>query len=95
MTKLLASASVAIGLLAFSNPAFAVQRTVTLAVENMYCEACPYIVKKTLERVQGVAKATVSLKDKSAVVIFDDAKTNVKALTDATTSAGFPSSPKS
>jgi mercuric ion binding protein len=95
MTKLLASVSVAIGLLAFSDAAFAVQRTVTLAVENMVCEACPYIVKKTLERVSGVAKATVSLRDKSATVIFDDAKTNVKALTDATTSAGFPSSPKS
>lgn len=95
MTKLLASASLAIGLLVSSNAAFAVQRTVTLAVENMQCEACPYIVKKTLEKVSGVVRATVSFKDKTAVVIFDDAKTNVRALTDATKNVGFPSSPKS
>jgi len=94
MTKLLAFTSLAISLLVSSNAAFAVQQTVTLTVENMVCEACPYIVKKTLERVSGVGRVTVSLKDKTAVVIFDDAKTNVRALTDATKSAGFPSSPK-
>jgi len=95
MTKLLAFTSLAISLLVSSNAAFAVQQTVTLTVENMVCEACPYIVKKTLERVSGVGRVTVSLKDKTAVVIFDDAKTNVRALTDATKDAGFPSSPKS
>jgi periplasmic mercuric ion binding protein len=95
MTKLLTSAALAISLLASSKAALAVQQTVTLAVENMYCEACPYMVKKTLERVSGVAGVTVSFKDRTAIVIFDDAKTNVKALTDATKSAGFPSSPKS
>jgi mercuric ion binding protein len=71
------------------------QRTVTLAVDNMYCEACPFIVKKTLERVTGVAKATVSFKERTAMVVYDDTKTNVKALTDAATNAGFPSTPKS
>lgn len=95
MTRLLASAFLAIGFLTASSAAFAVQQIVTLAVENMYCEACPYMVKKTLERVAGVAKVTVSFKDKTAVVIYDDAKTNVKALTDAAAGAGFPSAPKS
>jgi mercuric ion binding protein len=71
------------------------QRTVILAVDNMYCEACPYMVKKTLERVAGVAKATVLFKEKTAMVVYDDAQTNVKALIDAATSAGFPSTPKS
>jgi len=61
----------------------------------MYCEACPFIVKKTLERVTGVAKATVSFKERTAMVVYDDTKTNVKALTDAATNAGFPSTPKS
>jgi periplasmic mercuric ion binding protein len=36
----------------------------------------------------------VSYKDKSAVVTYDDAKTNVNALTTATTNAGYPSAPK-
>jgi len=88
--------SLALGLLiASSGRAMAEQRTVILAVDNMYCEACPYIVKKTLEHVAGVAKATVLFKEKTAMVVYDDAKTNVKALTDAATSAGFPSTPKS
>ena len=61
----------------------------------MYCADCPFIVKKSLERVPGVARAVVSLKDKTVIVTFDDAKADVRALTNATTSAGYPSLPKS
>jgi len=94
MTKF--PASLALGLLIVSSGgAMAEQRTVTLAVDNMYCEACPFMVKKTLERVTEVAKATVSFKERTAMVVYDDTKTNVKALTDAATNAGFPSTPKS
>jgi mercuric ion binding protein len=78
-----------------SGAAMAEQRTVTLAVENMFCEACPYMVKKTIERVSGVSKVTVSFKEKTAVVVFDDARVQVNDLTNAATKAGFPSSPKS
>ncbi len=88
--------SLALGLLIISSDgAMAEQRTVTLVVDNMYCEACPYMVKKTIEKVSGVSKVTVSLKEKTAVVVFDDAQAEVKDLTNATTSAGFPSTPKS
>jgi copper chaperone CopZ len=52
--------------------AFAGEKTVTLAVKNMYCADGPFIVKKSLEGVPGVAKAVVSLKDKTAIVTFDD-----------------------
>jgi mercuric ion binding protein len=48
-----------------------------------------------LEAVPGVAKATVSLKDKTATVTYDDGKVDVKSLTEATTNAGYPSAPKS
>lgn len=57
--------------------------------------ACPSIVKGSLEAVPGVAKVTVSYKDKSATVIYDDAKANVNQLSSATTNAGYPSLPKS
>ena len=88
--------SLALGLLIVSSGgAMAEQRTVTLAVENMYCEACPYMVKKSIEKVSGVSKVTVSFKDKTAVVVFDEAQAKVEDLTNATTSAGFPSTPKS
>ena len=71
------------------------EKTVTLAVKNMYCADCPFIVKKSLEAVPGVAKAVVSYKDKTAIVTYDDARTDVKALTAATTNAGYPSAPRS
>jgi mercuric ion binding protein len=60
----------------------------------MYCADCPFIVKKSLEGVPGVAKVAVSFKDKTAIVTYDDARTDVKALSAATTNAGYPSSPK-
>jgi mercuric ion binding protein len=93
MNKLLTSA--AFGFCVFaSSTAFAGEKIVTLAVQNMYCADCPFIVKKSLEGVSGVAKVTVSFKDKTAVVTYDDSKTDVKGLTAATTNAGYPSAPK-
>ena len=93
MTKLVTS--LVLALLIFADAAYASERRVTLSVSNMFCEACPYIVKKTLESVPGVAKATVSFKDRTAVVVFDDSKASVKDLTAATVKAGFPSELKS
>lgn len=89
MTKLVAIV-LGLGMLA-SSPALAAERTVTLTVQNMFCADCPFIVKKSLEAVPGVAKATVSYKDKTALVTYDDTRANVSALTAATTNAGYPS----
>jgi len=94
MRKSLIAFAVAISALT-SSAAFAAEKTVTLAVNNMYCAACPYIVKKSLESVPGVAKVAVSFKDKTATVTYDDSKADLKALTTATTNAGYPSAPRS
>ena len=93
MTTALAVVVVGCGLLA-SSTALAAEKTITLAVKNMYCAACPHTVKASLEAVPGVAKAVVSYKDQTAIVTYDDTKTDVKALTTATTKAGYPSAPK-
>ena len=93
MAKLLVSAALTVSVLAPS-AAFAADKTVTLAVKNMYCADCPFVVRKSLEAVPGVAKVTVSYKDKTAIVTYDDSKVDVKALTTATTNAGYPSAPK-
>jgi mercuric ion binding protein len=93
MAKLLVSAALTVSVLTPS-AVFATDKTVTLAVKNMYCADCPFVVRKTLEAVPGVAKVTVSYKDKTAIVTYDDSKVDVKALTSATTSAGYPSAPK-
>ncbi len=87
MNKYLARAAFAVGIVA-SSAAF-------VAVKNMDCAACPSIVKGSLEAVPGVATVAVSFKDKTATVIYDDAKADVNQLTSATTKAGYPSAPKS
>jgi len=93
MSKLLACTAFALCVVV-SPAAFAAEKTITLAVSNMACADCPFIVKKSLEQVQGVAKVAVSYRDKTAIVTYDDSKTDVKGLTDATTNAGYPSAPK-
>jgi periplasmic mercuric ion binding protein len=93
MNNLLARAAFVIALLRAST-AFAAEKTVTLAVQNMYCADCPFIIKKSLEGVPGVAKVAVSFKDKTATVTYGDARTDVRALSAATTNAGYPSAPK-
>ena len=72
-------------------PAYAENKTVTLSVPSMDCEACPITVSKALKKVDGVGKVAASLEQKEAVVTFDDAKTNVDALRKATANAGYPS----
>lgn len=75
-------------------PAWAATQTVKLSVEGMTCAACPLTVKQALGKVKGVSKTEVSFEKKLAVVTFDDAQTNVQALTKATTNAGYPSAVK-
>lgn len=74
-----------------SQIALAAEKSVTLAVEGMTCASCPYIVEQTLASVSGVNDVEVSFPEKTATVTFDDSKTNVAALTDATANMGYPS----
>ena len=87
MKKLLA-ALVLTGVVA---PVWAATRTVTLAIPSMHCAMCPVTVKEALLRVPGVRQIKVSLAKKDAVVTFNDSKTTVAALTQATRNAGYPS----
>lgn len=91
MKKLILAAAL---LLAWTDAAFAAMRTVTLSVPGMYCSVCPITVKKALEKVPGVTKASTSLKNKEAIVTFDDTKATLDKLLDATFDAGYPSEVK-
>ena len=73
-------------------PAAAAVQTVTLSVPGMDCPVCPITVKKALGAVEGVKKAEVDFKKRQATVAFDDARTSVGKLTQATADAGYPSS---
>jgi mercuric ion binding protein len=85
---------VVIAMIALTASAWASERTVTLNVSGMTCEACPITVKKALQKVPGVSKIDVLYEKKQVVVMFDDAKTNTDALVKATTNAGYPSQPE-
>jgi mercuric ion binding protein len=93
MIKLLLGA--ASTLLLLNTASFAAEKTVTLAVENMTCTACPHIVKGSLAAVPGVSNVVISFEDKTATVSYDDTKAAIPALVHATTDAGYPSAPKS
>lgn len=73
--------------------AFAAERTVTFAVENMTCASCPYIVKKSMSSVPGVTRVDVSFESKVATVTFNDARTSANAIAAASTDAGYPARP--
>ena len=75
------------------NVGVAAEQTVTLAVDNMNCVSCPYIVKQSLKKVPGVTDVVVSFENKTATVTYDDSQTNMPALVAATTNAGYPSHP--
>lgn len=90
MNKLFASLVLA----AVVTPVWAATQTVTLSVPGMTCAACPITVKKALTKVKGVSKVDVTFEQREAVVTFDDARTNVQALTKATGNAGYPASVK-
>ena len=91
MKKLVTALTLA---LAVTSSAWAATKTVTLSVPGMTCAACPITVKKALNKVDGVVKTEVSLEKKEATVTYDDAKTSVNTLLDATRNAGYPSSMK-
>jgi mercuric ion binding protein len=72
-------------------PALAGEKTVTLNVDNMYCASCVPVVKESLARVEGVTQVEVLREANIATVTFEDTKTSVAALVEATTNAGYPS----
>jgi mercuric ion binding protein len=91
MTKLLVAVAFAV---VPASAAFAGEQIITLAVQNMYCAACPHTVKASLEAVPGVGKVIVSYQDKTAVVTYDDTRAGVADLIAAATNAGYPSTAK-
>jgi mercuric ion binding protein len=87
------SALALIGSMMVAPAAWAGERTITFAVDNMTCASCPYIVKSSMEGVPGVAKVAVSFQAKTATVSFDDTKTNSDAIATASMNAGYPAHP--
>lgn len=92
MKKLVSAITVALACCCV--PASAATKTVALSVSKMTCAACPITVKKALNKVEGVKRVEVSFEKKEALVTFDDTKTKVETLLEATKDAGYPSAVK-
>jgi mercuric ion binding protein len=69
-----------------------IQQTVTLKLDNMTCAMCAVTIKKALQQVEGVQKVIVNYDTKTALVTFDNQKTNISVLINSTTNAGYTSS---
>ena len=91
MKNLFSTTGIAIILAGASLAATAAPKTVTLAIPSMDCPVCPITVKKALSQVPGVSQTNVNFDKRQAIVRFDDARTDVGALTEATKNAGYPS----
>jgi periplasmic mercuric ion binding protein len=94
MKNLKSSILAVVAMIALTASAWASEKTVTLNVSGMTCEACPITVKKALQKVPGVSKIDVLYEKKQVVITFDDSKTNTDSLVKATTNAGYPSQPE-
>ena len=64
-------------------------QTVTLAISGMTCGGCVRSVTNVLKALDGVAKADVSLENKSAVVDYDPGKVQLEQLKRSVAEAGF------
>lgn len=91
MKNLIFTSGIAIILACSSLVATAAPKTVTLAIPSMDCPVCPLTVKKALSQVSGVIHTNVNFDQRQEIVRFDDARTNVGALTESTKNAGYPS----
>ncbi len=67
---------------------------VVLRVRNMTCAGCAVIVRKSLERLDGVLAAEVTFDPPLARVAYDPELVTLEEMTEATTEFGYPSSPE-
>lgn len=82
---------VVFALMSVSLFAQAKEQTVVLSVPGMTCSVCPITVKKSLSKVEGVIRAESEFDNKTATVTFDDVKTSIEELQQATADVGYPS----
>lgn len=62
---------------------------VTLHVYGMTCASCKVTVRVTLERLNGVKKAVVNVKEKRARVVYDPSKVSPQQMVEAVNKSGY------
>ena len=72
-----------------SKAALVTEQTAKYSIENMTCKMCNITIRKAMEKIDGVIKVTVDYDSKTATVIFNPSKTNIKTIGMASTNAGY------
>lgn len=60
------------------------------SIEKMTCKMCHITVRKAIEKVAGVVKATVDYDKKTATVLFNPNKATIEEIALASTNIGYP-----
>ena len=81
--------AVAITMSMVSVPGYAVTDKVMIKIEGMTWAAWPLIIRKALEGLDGVEKASVSYSKGEGEVYFDPAKVSEKEIVDRVNQTGF------
>ena len=74
-------------------PLLAAEQTVTFDVPGMYCASCPFIVESAMGAVDGVISVSADADARTALVVFEDTKTTIAAIQNASASAGYEALP--
>ena len=65
------------------------KKEISLNIEGMHCPMCEKNLANALKDTEGVKKAKVSLKDKTAKVTYDDSITDENKISAAVSDAGY------
>lgn len=71
----------------------AAQKKAILSIEGMTCGGCPLVIKKGLEGMDGVDKASISYKDKRGEVVYDPEKVTAEEIIKKVEELGFRARP--
>lgn len=72
-----------------SDSASVTEKTAKFSIENMTCKMCNITVRKAMEKVEGVIKATVDYDTKTATVIYNPSKAKIEDIAKASTNVGY------
>jgi copper chaperone CopZ len=65
------------------------QQRVTLSLSGMHCASCAALIERSLNKKNGVIRATVNFAAEKATVLFDQSVTNPTELIDVVKKAGY------
>jgi copper chaperone CopZ len=72
-----------------TDAAIVANKTINLAIEGMSCTGCENTIKEAVSTIVGVTAVKASYQASEAIVKYDSTKTDLKAISDVITEAGY------